>query len=93
MIRTALLLPLALLGSCSLPGAAGSHPDLDSDLRAWTYVPDLPISAPPYREVHASWKQRLFVIMKLLLAIMLVAGFIWLLVQILRCCCPCCCLR
>ena len=24
-----------------------------------SFVPDLPVAAPPYREVHASWKQRL----------------------------------
>ncbi len=25
----------------------------------WVYEPDLPVSAPPYREVHTNWKQRI----------------------------------
>lgn len=59
MIRTALLSSLILLGACALPGSSGSEPVRDPSLRAWTYVLDLPISGPPYDQVHASWKQRL----------------------------------
>ena len=49
-MRTACVLPVD--GGRASYGAGG-------DLRAFTYVPDLPISHPPFQEVHASWKQRL----------------------------------
>lgn len=56
-------LPLLLVGcllGCVVPGEPSASARAgDEDLRVWTYVPDLPISPPPYEEVHASWKQRL----------------------------------
>jgi effector-binding domain-containing protein len=58
----ALLLCAGLLSGCiqtQRAGTSGSVSAGGSDLRAWTYVPDLPISEPPYKQVHASWKQRL----------------------------------
>lgn len=56
-----LLLGLPLLSiSCALPGGEASEPPTHPEnLAAWTYVPDLPITPPPYRQVHASWKLRL----------------------------------
>lgn len=48
--------PLLWVAACAAP--ALPHPD-DRDLRAWIYVPDLPITDPPYDRVHASWKQRM----------------------------------
>ncbi len=59
-VTLALLLSPVLLCACVAPGAqSGSAGPGGHDLRVWNYVPDLPISQPPYREVHASWKQRL----------------------------------
>lgn len=54
--RTALAALLLLAPSCQLHGSA---PVGGGDLQPWAYVPDLPITAPPYQQVHASWKQRL----------------------------------
>ena len=57
MIRTGLLPTLlGLLPACALPA---SVPSSGPAARVWTYSPDLPISAPPYQDVHANWKQRL----------------------------------
>lgn len=57
MIRTLLMpLVLGLLPACSLPASA---PASAPQVSAWSYVPDLPISAPPYQGLQASWKQRL----------------------------------
>jgi effector-binding domain-containing protein len=59
--RTALLgsLPALLLASaCVLPQSSASYP-VTAPARWTGYVPDLPISQPPFTEVHASWKQRI----------------------------------
>ncbi len=49
---------LACVGACVVPGGDSSYPVGSSD--PWLrYVPDLPVSVPPYDRVHASWKQRL----------------------------------
>lgn len=62
---TALLLaPLLLLGSGCMgtnpAWSAGTRSDVDTvQLRAGNYQPDLPVSAAPFAQVHASWKQRL----------------------------------
>ena len=51
------LAPLLLaLPACVLEGSA---PATGAAPETWEYVPDLPISSPPYEQVHASWKQRL----------------------------------
>jgi len=55
------LAPLALTWACAvpLPSVDPAPTGAEEPPRTWTYVPDLPVSAPPYDEVHASWKQRL----------------------------------
>ncbi len=53
---------LLLTAGCLAPTPASTEQPVAPDprgLREWTYVPDLPISAPPYDRVQASWKQRL----------------------------------
>ena len=57
MIRTSAAL-LLVLTACAGP-TTGSTAAGGENLRVWNYVPDLPITAPPYQQVHASWKQRL----------------------------------
>ena len=44
---------------CSIAPTAGVAPATPSPVVTLGFVPDLPVSAPPFREVHTSWKQRL----------------------------------
>lgn len=56
------LLALALASTACVAPSAGVEPARPSELTgaaAVGFVPDLPVSVPPFREVHASWKQRL----------------------------------
>lgn len=52
----ALLAPLA--AACVAPATSGSAPE-GGRRPAWSYVPDLPVSEPPFEGMHVSWKQRL----------------------------------
>lgn len=57
----ALALALAL-PACVVPVVStsdGSPPEARSSVRTWHYEPDLPVSTPPFQEVHANWKQRM----------------------------------
>jgi DNA gyrase inhibitor GyrI len=63
-----LLAPTLALSLCAACGAlqqalgpGGTREPIIPDDPAFelTYVPDLPVSRPPFDEVHASWKQRL----------------------------------
>jgi len=36
----------------------GGRPEARASVRAWHYEPDLPVSSPPFQEVHTNWKQR-----------------------------------
>lgn len=55
MLRHGLLI-LLLLGACAAPPRNGTTRTAGA-----TYVPvmDLPVSQPPFRDVHSAWKQRL----------------------------------
>ncbi|MCB9916525.1 MAG: GyrI-like domain-containing protein [Planctomycetes bacterium] len=66
--RPFLLVPVLVLGACIVPPSAArrdasqadASPDTAAVLQTWTTVtPDLPVSQPPFRQVHANWKQRL----------------------------------
>lgn len=59
--RVAVALAFALLAAgCTLAPASGvAPPGPSSAAAALGFVPDLPVSSPPFREVHTSWKQRL----------------------------------
>lgn len=54
----ALLLLLAACASPSTDRSQSSAPPSAGEQR-WVYEPDLPVSQPPFREVHANWKQRI----------------------------------
>ena len=57
--RRLLYLVALLAGGCA---AGATHKSLGPDLSdpsTRIFVPDLPVSQPPFEEVHASWKQRL----------------------------------
>ena len=57
-VRLGSVLILACLPACVVPVAQSSYPAGSSE--PWLhYVPDLPVTVPPYDTVHASWKQRL----------------------------------
>jgi len=55
----AFLLASLLTPACVAPPPARASDDPGTGWRELTYVPDLPISHPPYDRIQASWKQRL----------------------------------
>lgn len=60
--RHLLALGLLLVTACNIPvrgSASSSAPAASRDRDVPDFVPDLPLSHPPFDEVHASWKQRL----------------------------------
>ncbi|TDJ70763.1 MAG: AraC family transcriptional regulator [Planctomycetota bacterium] len=58
--RAAATLALALAAAgCRLAPTAGVAPARPSAAATLGFVPDLPVSSPPFRAVHTSWKQRL----------------------------------
>lgn len=58
--RTTPLL-LILAAACAGPGGTqdAQQTDVYGSGATWIYEPDLPVSRPPFRDVHANWKQRI----------------------------------
>ena len=51
---------LLLLAACAAPSESGLPAGGgDGFVQTWIYEPDLPVSQPPFRDVHTNWKQRL----------------------------------
>ena len=57
------LLIIGLLATTACIGTSetddAQRPGFDGHGRTWIYEPDLPVSQPPFRQVHANWKHRL----------------------------------
>lgn len=52
---------LLFLAACASTDSAQNAQQIDAygDGQSWIYEPDLPVSRPPFRDVHANWKQRI----------------------------------